>query len=182
MNFEKERLLIIAPHADDEILGCFGLIDFIKKNHGKVYVQVLTLGGYAKIGGGQVTKEKWKSEFLDACNFLKIDGYDIGYFDDQIRHLDTIEQSELIDLIEFQSKVSLSKINLLLWLFQLYFLLIKIIFKLTKLLCLHLENTQTKLRFYLELFCLMSHQNIIFGLHILSLEDLLQIIIKKFFN
>ena len=112
MNFEKERLLIIAPHADDEILGCFGLIDFIKKNHGKVYVQVLTLGGYAKIGGGQVTKEKWKSEFLDACNFLKIDGYDIGYFDDQIRHLDTIEQSELIDLIEFQSKVSLSKIKL----------------------------------------------------------------------
>ena len=111
MNFEKERLLIIAPHADDEILGCFGLIDFIKKNHGKVYVQVLTLGGYAKIGGGQVTKEKWKSEFLDACNFLKIDGYDIGYFDDQIRHLDTVEQSELIDLIEFQSKVSLSKIK-----------------------------------------------------------------------
>ena len=23
MKFKKERLLIIAPHADDEILGCF---------------------------------------------------------------------------------------------------------------------------------------------------------------
>ena len=31
LNFKNERLLIIAPHADDEILGCFGLIDFIKK-------------------------------------------------------------------------------------------------------------------------------------------------------
>ena len=31
MNLEKERLLIIAPHADDEILGCFGLINTIKK-------------------------------------------------------------------------------------------------------------------------------------------------------
>ena len=111
MNFGKETLLVIAPHPDDEILGCFSLIDSIKKNHGKVYVQVLTLGGYSKVGGGDVTKEKWKSEFLDVCDFLKIDGYDIGYFDDQIRHLDTIQQSELIELIEFQSKVSLSKIK-----------------------------------------------------------------------
>jgi LmbE family N-acetylglucosaminyl deacetylase len=50
--------LIIAPHTDDEILGCFGLIDSIKKNGGKVYVQVMTLGGYLKIGGTNVTKEK----------------------------------------------------------------------------------------------------------------------------
>jgi len=111
MNFKNEKLLVIAPHPDDEILGCFGLIDSIKKNHGKVYVQVLTLGGYSKIGAGNVTKEKWKSEFLRVCNFLKIDGYDIGYFDDQIRHLDTIAQSELIELLEFQSKVSISKIK-----------------------------------------------------------------------
>ena len=111
LNFKNETLLIIAPHPDDEILGCFGLIDFIKKNHGKVYVQILTLGGYSKIGGGSVTKEKWKSEFLKVCDFLKIDGYDIGYFDDEIRHLDTVTHSDLIELLEFKSKVSLSKIK-----------------------------------------------------------------------
>ena len=111
LNLKNERLLIIAPHADDEILGCFGLIDFIKKNKGKVYIQVMTLGGYLKIGGKKITKEKWKSEFLKVCDFLKIDGYDIGYFDDEIRHLDLIPQSDLIELIEFKSKVSISKIK-----------------------------------------------------------------------
>ena len=75
LNFKNERLLIIAPHADDEILGCFGLIDLIKKkNGGKVYVQIMTLGGYSKLGDKKVTKEKWKAEFLKVCNFLKIDG------------------------------------------------------------------------------------------------------------
>ena len=45
MNLGKERLLIIAPHADDEILGCFGLIETIKKNGGEVFLQVLSMGG-----------------------------------------------------------------------------------------------------------------------------------------
>jgi hypothetical protein len=45
-----------------------------KKNGGKVYVQIMTLGGYSKLGDKKVTKEKWKAEFLKVCNFLKIDG------------------------------------------------------------------------------------------------------------
>ena len=36
MNFGKETLLVIAPHADDEILGCFKLIEKVKKEGGKV--------------------------------------------------------------------------------------------------------------------------------------------------
>jgi len=45
INSKNEKLLIIAPHADDEILGCYGLIKKIKNSGGKVYVQILTLGG-----------------------------------------------------------------------------------------------------------------------------------------
>jgi len=44
MNLNNEKLLVIAPHPDDEVLGCFGLIKKIKKNGGKVYVEFLTMG------------------------------------------------------------------------------------------------------------------------------------------
>ena len=64
MNFGEERLLVIAPHPDDEVLGCGGLINKIKSEGGKVYVQILTMGGYTKSIGGDVTKEIWKKNFL----------------------------------------------------------------------------------------------------------------------
>ena len=62
MNLEKERLLVISPHADDEVMGCFGLINKIKKGGGEVYVQILSLGGFNKIEGPRITKEDWKKE------------------------------------------------------------------------------------------------------------------------
>jgi len=111
LDFKKQRLLIIAPHADDEILGCYGLIRKIKEHHGKVFLLILTLGGYARVGGEIVKKEVWKKELDKVTRILKIDSVDIGFFDDKIRHLDTIELSELLELIELKSKVALSKIK-----------------------------------------------------------------------
>ena len=43
MELKKERLLIIAPHADDEVLGCCGLINKVKDNGGKVFVNILSI-------------------------------------------------------------------------------------------------------------------------------------------
>ena len=76
MKLENERLLIIAPHADDEVLGCFGLINKIKKNGGEVFLQVLSLGGYDRIEGNRVTIDNWKNELVEVTNTLKIDDYE----------------------------------------------------------------------------------------------------------
>ena len=38
--FGKQRLLVIAPHADDEVIGSGGLIAKIKDLGGEVFVQV----------------------------------------------------------------------------------------------------------------------------------------------
>ena len=111
MKLEKERLLIIAPHADDEVLGCFRLINKIKENGGKVFVQVLTMGGYTKRGHGRLTKETWKKEFLKVSKLLKIDRYDIAFYNDEIKHYDNMPQMDLIDYIDYESKVSISKIK-----------------------------------------------------------------------
>ena len=73
MELKKETLLVIAPHADDEILGCCGLINKVKENGGKVFVHVLSIGGFNKIGFGKIKKESWKAEFLKVVKFLNID-------------------------------------------------------------------------------------------------------------
>ena len=111
MNLEKEKLLIIAPHADDEVLGCCGLIDKIKNNGGEVFLQVLSLGGFNKIEGKRVTKNDWENELTKVVNTLKIDEYDIAYYNDEFQHIDTKPQHEVISYIESKSKVSLQKIK-----------------------------------------------------------------------
>ena len=68
MKLEKERLLIISPHADDEILGCYGLIKKIKDNGGEVFVQILSLGGYKKIEGNKIIREDWLDELSKVSN------------------------------------------------------------------------------------------------------------------
>ena len=111
MKLEKERLLIISPHADDEILGCYGLIKKIKDNGGEVFVQILSLGGYKKIEGNKITKEDWLEELSNVSQMLKIDDYDVAFSDDEIQHIDTKPQQELIEYIETKSKISISKIK-----------------------------------------------------------------------
>ena len=111
MEFKKETLLIIAPHADDEILGCYGLIKKVKENGGKVFVQILTLGGYEKIEGEKITKEEWTEELIKVSQVLGIDDYDIAYTNNEIQHIDSKPQDELIGYIESKSKISIAKIK-----------------------------------------------------------------------
>jgi LmbE family N-acetylglucosaminyl deacetylase len=111
MNFGEERLLVIAPHPDDEVLGCGGLINKIKSNGGEVYVQVLTMGGYTKSVGGEVTKEIWKKEFLKTTKFLDLDGYDILFEENKLKSLDTVPFVKLFNHIEHNSDLSISKIK-----------------------------------------------------------------------
>lgn len=111
MKLDKERLLVIAPHPDDEVLGCYGLMNKIKQNGGEIYVQILTIGGYTKVDGNKISKETWKKEFQNVVEFIKIDDYSIAYYNDKITHLDEIPQAELIELLESKSKISVSQIK-----------------------------------------------------------------------
>jgi len=111
LNLKKEKLLVISPHADDEVMGCFGLINKIKKGGGEVYVQILSLGGFNKIEGPRITKEDWKKEVSNVSKFLNIDKYEIAHYNDEIIHIDTMPQQELIELLGFRSKIAISKIK-----------------------------------------------------------------------
>jgi len=112
MNIEKlenETLLIIAPHADDEVLGCCGLINKIKNDGGKVYVQILTMGGYTSSLGKKITKTNWKKELAESMKKLDIDGYDILFYKDKLKNIDTTPLVSIFNHIETKSKVSMAK-------------------------------------------------------------------------
>ena len=108
---KNDRLLVLAPHADDEVLGCYGLLEKVKNAGGKTFVQILTLGGYARVGSTRFNKESWKKEFETVCKFLKVDDHDVMHYDDEIKHFDKMPQSQIIDYIELKSKIAISKIK-----------------------------------------------------------------------
>lgn len=111
MNLSQEKLLVIAPHPDDEVLGCYALINKIKKGGGKVFILYLTIGGYGRVEGNKVSSKKWLKECKQVTKSLNVDDFDIFQLNDQIIHLDTIPQEQLIELIESKSKISVAKIK-----------------------------------------------------------------------
>ncbi len=108
---EDQILLVIAPHPDDEILGCGGLISKVKKMGGKVYVLYVTVGDAQQYGGKSSASTRIR-EMEEVVKFMRIDGYDMVLKgDDYHLKLDTVPQRTLIDLIEKDSKVSINKIK-----------------------------------------------------------------------
>ena len=108
-NLKNQRLLVIAPHSDDEVLGCGGLISKIKNEGGKVFVLIFNLG-FEK-DDTKESQEKRKNEVQEAMNVLKVDDYHLVHDQpDNNRDLDTEPLHSLIEVIESTSNVSLEKI------------------------------------------------------------------------
>ena len=108
-NFNKETLLVIAPHSDDEVLGCGGLISKIKNAGGRVYVLIFNLG-FEKDDTIE-SQEKRKNEVKNAMDLLNVDGYHLVHDrPDNNRDLDAKPLHSLIEVIESTSTVSLEKI------------------------------------------------------------------------
>lgn len=68
-----KKILVLAPHADDEILGCGGTIDKYSKLGSKVYVSILT---NANIGAEELFSKnlikKVRNEALQANELLNV--------------------------------------------------------------------------------------------------------------
>ena len=108
-NLKNQRLLVIAPHSDDEVLGCGGLISKVKNEGGKVFVLIFNLG-FEK-DDTKESQEKRKNEVREAMNVLKVDDYHLVHDQsDNNRDLDIEPLHSLIEVIENTSNVSLEKI------------------------------------------------------------------------
>jgi LmbE family N-acetylglucosaminyl deacetylase len=111
IDLRKQKLLILAPHPDDEILGCGGLIKKIKDAGGKVYVLFLSVGtteDYSK--NGKSTGSERMREIEAVAKLLQYDDYAIAFTGkDYHLRMDTVAQKDLIHAIERGSSISIDR-------------------------------------------------------------------------
>lgn len=110
----KQRLLILAPHADDEAFGCAGTIAKIKDAGGEVYVMVFSVGDLEHYNSdfSYVSGDTRAQEFEEVAKFLGIDDYEIIFRDAQTHmRLDSIPRRDLIHVIEKKSRLALDRIS-----------------------------------------------------------------------
>lgn len=109
INWSEQRILIIAPHPDDEVIGCGGLIAKAKQAGAEVYVQFLTVGDTTDFSeAGRSTEEERLSELGAVCQLLGINGYDVAFLGTDFHlHLDRMSQAALICMLERTSPLSL---------------------------------------------------------------------------
>ncbi len=102
LNLKKQKLLVIAPHPDDEVLGCSGLIQKVKAGNGSVFVLFMTVGDTKDFSRqGQSTGAQRMEEIRNVSKFLGLDAYDIALpGNDYHLKLDRVPQLELISLVE----------------------------------------------------------------------------------
>lgn len=110
LDFSEERVLVIAPHPDDEVLGCGGLIAKVKEGDGEAHVLVMTVGDSPQYGGRSRSQVRIK-EMEMVMRYLKIDSFHLALPGNKYHlRLDMIPQRELIDVIE-SGEVSIASVK-----------------------------------------------------------------------
>ncbi len=95
------RVLVIAPHADDEALGCGGLMARLADQGTTMRVLYMTVDGFHHYGlEGGTTYQQRLDEIADVAKILKFE-WDILYGDrDLIEKLDTVPKRDIVDRFE----------------------------------------------------------------------------------
>lgn len=110
----RQRLLVIAPHADDECFGCAGTMARIKSLGGEVYVIVCSVGDLKHYDGkdGIVTGSRRIDELRGVMEFLEVDDWDVLYRDEESHlRLDAVPRRDLIAQFERDSKLALDRLQ-----------------------------------------------------------------------
>lgn len=112
--WSRQRVLVVAPHPDDEAYGCAGTIAKVKAAGGQVYVIVGSIGDLHQYAEGRplVTIDARRHELEQAMAVLGVDGWEVLYTDTE-RHmrLDGVPRRELVGLLERDSAYALDRIQ-----------------------------------------------------------------------
>lgn len=104
MSLSPKSAMVIAPHQDDEVLGCGGLIASKREHNIPVQIVFVTDGGashawHPKFQSGELIPIR-KQEALTALKILGVDSSQIHFLnkpDSKLRFLDATERQKTID-------------------------------------------------------------------------------------
>ncbi|MEV1248429.1 PIG-L deacetylase family protein [Nonomuraea sp. NPDC050022] len=96
-----DRVLLVSPHADDEVLGCGGLLARLADDGCDVHVLYLAVDGMSHYGLAGPTTFPQRTAEIEKVSELLGFGYEIAYGDRQLtERLDTVGLRELVDLLQ----------------------------------------------------------------------------------
>lgn len=91
MNMSRRKILVIAPHPDDEVLGCGGIIKKLASQNNEVWILIMTRGKKGMYSEDRILKVR--HEALEAHKLLDVSG--TRFFDYSAPDLDLVSVSEL---------------------------------------------------------------------------------------
>ncbi|MFD6693680.1 PIG-L deacetylase family protein [Micromonospora sp. L5] len=95
------RVLVLAPHADDEVLGCGGLLARLRDENAAVRVLFMSVDGMHHAGLDRRAGFAERVAEIEAVRGILGFEYSIAYPDkDMCERLDTVPRRELVDLIQ----------------------------------------------------------------------------------
>jgi len=105
----RARILVIAPHPDDDIIGCGGLLAAARSEGCELFVLFLTVGNTVEASErGWSSLQERLGETQRVAEFLGYEDYEIRFpGDDHHLCLDGMPQRELINAIERGSRLSI---------------------------------------------------------------------------
>ncbi len=96
-----DRVLVVSPHADDEVLGCGGLLAALRRSQVPVHVVYLAIDGMEHYGLAKATTFRERLGEVERVADLLGFGYSIAYPDQGLtERLDTVPLRELVDLVQ----------------------------------------------------------------------------------
>ena len=110
----RQRLLVVAPHADDEAYGCAGTMAKVKASGGEVFVIIASVGDLQHYGSGApiVKSETRADEVRAALELIKVDGYEILFTDPNSHlRLDAMPRRDLMALLERDATYAIDKVR-----------------------------------------------------------------------
>jgi LmbE family N-acetylglucosaminyl deacetylase len=111
---DRQTLLVVAVHPDDDVLGSAGLITRVKQGGGSVYVLYVTVGPSFQYDHTHhhTSLDERLREVEEVARFLKVDDYEVALTGEQYHlRLNAVPQQTLVDLIEKVSRVSLNRVR-----------------------------------------------------------------------